>query len=412
MQAQLLETGEILLKIGKDHPQYAKLGEMLAFQKDEIVHGPSDDEAQVLASHYAHLFNLMKQAGAKPPDDMLEVVGHELDGTGWILEYHAGMWQAMPADHHNDNEPDRYERVHAPQGGLVVAGHFFRGGTWIPKAQLAKIAPTQQKQLVKQDNERLQESLRRDKLHQGNHSRLDILKKIHSMWQRRYGGAAKDRVGMDIKGIHPLFGKAKGGTRQHLGEHLSGLGSLMSSHLGGPTGEGSRGGVPEIKTDSKIKTEAAVAGPQKPGEPQSAPSPPAPTAGTPHSEFGKYRVHLVDAEQVRNKSPEAQEFGRVAIHVDMPSVVPPNEIWIDQELDETEQRIAIAGALARLRALGEGKTDNEANAIGKAKEQEMRQRNAKTGKQTGSQSKDSDVPDDSQQRPPDTGFPSGGRLGP
>ena len=43
---------------------------------------------------------------------------------------------------------------------------------------------------------------------------------------------------------------------------------------------------------------------------------------------GPYRIRLVSAEQVRNLSPEGQEFGLGGVHDDL-AMIPPNEIWFD-----------------------------------------------------------------------------------
>ena len=63
---------------------------------------------------------------------------------------------------------------------------------------------------------------------------------------------------------------------------------------------------------------------------------------------GPYRIRLVSAEQVRNLSPEGQEFGLGGVHDDL-AMIPPNEIWISDLVEPEERRFIIDGLVARLR---------------------------------------------------------------
>jgi hypothetical protein len=89
-------------------------------------------------------------------------------------------------------------------------------------------------------------------------------------------------------------------------------------------------------------------------------------------QYGKYRVYTVDGESVRNSSPAAEEFGGSAIHANI-SIVPENEIWIEDDIDENETKMMIASTLYELKALENGMSPGKAYEKRLEKEKDYRE---------------------------------------
>ena len=64
----------------------------------------------------------------------------------------------------------------------------------------------------------------------------------------------------------------------------------------------------------------------------------------PIDQYGKYKVFIVDGEAVRDSSPAAEEFGGSSTYCFIPSLIPKDEIWIEDDTKPEEQKILIAGA--------------------------------------------------------------------
>jgi hypothetical protein len=102
------------------------------------------DADRDLADYYAEWLNTREQSGAGVSDEDLERIGDDLATTHWLVAYDddTGMWQVI----HADGDPgadgaDQYARERAPKGGVTIAGKTYRGGMWIPSAELAKADP-------------------------------------------------------------------------------------------------------------------------------------------------------------------------------------------------------------------------------------------------------------------------------
>lgn len=63
--------------------------------------------------------------------------------------------------------------------------------------------------------------------------------------------------------------------------------------------------------------------------------------------YGKYKVYLVNGDKVRNSSPSAEEFGGSSIH-DWISLIPKDEIWIEDDVKPEERKYLISTSLYQL----------------------------------------------------------------
>src|SRR5574337_1091358 len=88
--------------------------------------------------------------------------------------------------------------------------------------------------------------------------------------------------------------------------------------------------------------------------------------------YGLYTVFIVDGEEVRNSSSENEEFAELAIHVDFPGLIPSDEIWIEDTIEESEYPFLVANAILRLKLTKSGMSDKK--AYDKATEHEISMR--------------------------------------
>src|SRR6516164_4899007 len=65
--------------------------------------------------------------------------------------------------------------------------------------------------------------------------------------------------------------------------------------------------------------------------------------------FGKYKVFQVNGENIRRLNKEAHEFSDVGIHKQFPSLIPKDEIWLDDITNERERFFNISFALKFLK---------------------------------------------------------------
>lgn len=89
-------------------------------------------------------------------------------------------------------------------------------------------------------------------------------------------------------------------------------------------------------------------------------------------QYGKYKVYSVNGEALRDRSPEAEEFGGSSIHAYL-SLIPEDEIWIEDEIKPAEQKILIQSALYQLKCIERGESCEKAYKSGIAKEKDYRE---------------------------------------
>lgn len=90
--------------------------------------------------------------------------------------------------------------------------------------------------------------------------------------------------------------------------------------------------------------------------------------------YGEYTVYVVDGEAVRDLRPEGdEEFGEWSIHVYFPKLIPDNEIWLEDDLPETEYPFVLANAFTQLRRLSSGASKDAAYEAGNEAERRLRQ---------------------------------------
>ncbi|MGH7743816.1 MAG: hypothetical protein ACREQ5_03220, partial [Candidatus Dormibacteria bacterium] len=70
-------------------------------------------------------------------------------------------------------------------------------------------------------------------------------------------------------------------------------------------------------------------------------------------QFGKFYVYTVDGDAVRNYSVEGEDFSDWATHSQL-HCIPPERVWVNDELDEDEQAIAASVGLEFLQRIDEG----------------------------------------------------------
>lgn len=94
------------------------------------------------------------------------------------------------------------------------------------------------------------------------------------------------------------------------------------------------------------------------------------SAGT----VGPYAVEIVDEQQVRDSSPELEEFSNYAIPSDFPDQIPEQTIWLSAEVPQDERWILIEEAIARIEAEAKGLDPAEAYDAGLHRSKQLRGR--------------------------------------
>lgn len=89
--------------------------------------------------------------------------------------------------------------------------------------------------------------------------------------------------------------------------------------------------------------------------------------------YGPYSIYLVNGEAVRDSSLANEEFGEFAIHNVLPALIPENEVWIEDDVPETEWWFLIANALFQLKLLAGGMSKDAAYDKAIDYEAELRQ---------------------------------------
>ena len=96
--------------------------------------------------------------------------------------------------------------------------------------------------------------------------------------------------------------------------------------------------------------------------------------------YGDYTVFIVDGEAVRDLRQEPdEEFGEWSIHAWFPGLIPENEIWLEDDLPETEYPFVLANAFTQLERLHHGASKDAAYKAGNIAEQRLRQNRVPAG---------------------------------
>jgi hypothetical protein len=88
--------------------------------------------------------------------------------------------------------------------------------------------------------------------------------------------------------------------------------------------------------------------------------------------YGKYKVYVVNGQAIRNTSLKSEEFGGAASFVDLPDVIPKNEIWIEDDVAEKERDVLITSILYQLKLVENGCSKEKAYESGLQKEKACR----------------------------------------
>ena len=90
------------------------------------------------------------------------------------------------------------------------------------------------------------------------------------------------------------------------------------------------------------------------------------------SQYGHYKVYIVNGMAVRNVSPEAEEFGESGTFRDYEGIIPKNEIWIEDDVEDCEIQALVAGRLYELKCLAKGMSADKAYKLSLKREQKYR----------------------------------------
>lgn len=212
MQAKLLETGEVLVKVPPSHPAFGRVAQHLRYSKDEQMEilrrmppdeaaeyakgilamlrvrpdlrmreysaadvsfleqaagrqparyeegSDEDDGGKSLASMHAVTLNAKLQAGRTVTSDELDRIFDELEETDYVLNYDqdSQRWDVVCPD-----EPEQYARDRAPKGGVTINGQFYRGGQFLPAEGDRKKPTAASKNRASKDAKR--EKIRRER---------------------------------------------------------------------------------------------------------------------------------------------------------------------------------------------------------------------------------------------------------
>lgn len=74
-------------------------------------------------------------------------------------------------------------------------------------------------------------------------------------------------------------------------------------------------------------------------------------------QIGPHRIYSVNASKIRNKSVADDGFNHFATHLEFPSIVPKNEIWVSQDIDKKETPFLITNGLNQYKAQKKGVKD-------------------------------------------------------
>ena len=91
------------------------------------------------------------------------------------------------------------------------------------------------------------------------------------------------------------------------------------------------------------------------------------------NQYGRIKVYVVNGNAVRNSSKEAQEFGLSSTHFALPTLVPQNEIWIEDDIKTEERGVLIHSALYQLSNIKKGMSIGKAYDLQIKKEKDYRE---------------------------------------
>lgn len=111
----------------------------------------------------------------------------------------------------------------APRGGIVIGGHYFKGGTWIPGAVA--------------DRSAMLTSLAAHKAN-ADPKHTALIKRLHEVLGKRYGADTDKRIGVEAKATKEAHDKAKDeGHKKHLSMRLGSLHAAMDDGKEKPKGD-------------------------------------------------------------------------------------------------------------------------------------------------------------------------------
>ena len=105
-------------------------------------------------------------------------------------------------------------------------------------------------------------------------------------------------------------------------------------------------------------------------------------------QYGKYKIYLVNGEEVRNLTEKDEEFGLSSSYPYFPNLIPKHEIWIEDSVKENERQIIIYSELYKLKLIEDGVEKWEAYHNSENKVKKLRE-SSKISKHT---DKNSDKP--------------------
>jgi len=88
--------------------------------------------------------------------------------------------------------------------------------------------------------------------------------------------------------------------------------------------------------------------------------------------YGDYTAYAVNPLAVRDMSQSDEEFGNFGVHHEFPRLIPEDEIWVADRVAREEGLFFVTNALARLRAMEEGVSEDGAYATGEDVERYLR----------------------------------------
>ena len=153
---QLQPDGSVLLRIAPTHPNYEQIVRNIALTIVAHASGLSLSEVSAstgadnidphteLATLYAELWNGRGLHPEMIDHDELATVSSELSHGDALLRWDAESerWEVVPGGR-TDKGPISLAVAHAPAGGINIAGKMFKGGMFIPSADLEKASPEQ-----------------------------------------------------------------------------------------------------------------------------------------------------------------------------------------------------------------------------------------------------------------------------
>ena len=186
---------------------------------------PADDGGEAIATLYADLYNALQDAGETIPAHELDAADAELAESGWTVDRDekTGKWTAKHEGH-------TLGTMHAPRGGINIAGVSFKGGRFIPGKVMAEATPEEKAKVEEGEKDRAEKQGERtdERLAGGsvNHEELRTRLAAHA------AAHDSDKTKKQAKASWRMIHRYHGNMAMHRLEELAGMAERALAKVG------------------------------------------------------------------------------------------------------------------------------------------------------------------------------------